>query len=303
MFSSVLEAIGNTPLLRLEKLGRGMPGRVLLKLENRNPGGSIKDRVAAYLLREALRDGSLQPGGTIIEATSGNMGIGLALAARALGVKTILVMPESMSMERRKLMAAFGAELVLTPAALGMKGSVDKAAELARIGKGLLIGQFSNPKTPDAHYLHTGPEILEETEGAVDILVAGVGSGSTIMGTGRYLKEKKPGVKLIALEPLESCVLSGGKAAPHGIQGIGAGFIPDIFKPELMDEILTVPTQKAIETARTLLLTEGVNAGISTGCNVWAALEVARREENAGKTIVTFACDTGERYLSTELFA
>lgn len=303
MFSSVLEAIGNTPLLRLEKLGKGLPGQVLLKLENRNPGGSIKDRVAAYLLREALRDGSLQPGGTIIEATSGNMGIGLALAARALGVKTILVMPESMSMERRKLMAAFGAELVLTPAALGMKGSVDKAAELARIGKGLLIGQFSNPKTPDAHYLHTGPEILEETEGAVDILVAGVGSGSTIMGTGRYLKEKKPGVKLIALEPLESCVLSGGKAAPHGIQGIGAGFIPDIFKPELMDEILTVPTQKAIETARTLLLTEGVNAGISTGCNVWAALEVARREENAGKTIVTFACDTGERYLSTELFA
>ena len=303
MFSSVLEAIGNTPLLRLEKLGKGLPGRVLLKLENRNPGGSIKDRVAAHLLREALRDGSLQPGGTIIEATSGNMGIGLALAARALGVKTILVMPESMSMERRKLMAAFGAELVLTPAALGMKGSVDKAAELAREGRGLLIGQFSNPKTPDAHYLHTGPEIFKETEGAVDILVAGVGSGSTIMGTGRYLKEKKPGVKLIALEPAESCVLSGGKAGPHGIQGIGAGFIPDIFKPELMDEILTVPTQKAIETARTLLLTEGVNAGISTGCNVWAALEVARREENAGKTIVTFACDTGERYLSTELFA
>ena len=303
MFSSVLEAIGNTPLLRLEKLGRGLPGRVLLKLENRNPGGSIKDRVAAHLLREALCDGSLKEGGTIIEATSGNMGIGLALAARALGVKTILVMPESMSMERRKLMAAFGAELVLTPAALGMKGSVDKAAQLAGEGRGLLIGQFSNPKTPDAHYLHTGPEILEETKGAVDILVAGVGSGSTIMGTGRYLKEKKPGVKLIALEPAESCVLSGGKAGPHGIQGIGAGFIPDIFKPELMDEIIIVPTPKAIETARTLLLTEGINAGISTGANVWAALNVAKREESAGKTIVTFACDTGERYLSTELFA
>lgn len=303
MLTSILDAIGITPLLQLKKLSAGLPGTVLLKLENRNPGGSIKDRVAAHLLQEALKDKSLAPGGTIIEATSGNMGIGLALAARALGLKCLLTMPESMSIERRKLLAAFGAELVLTPAAEGMKGAVDRAAALAAEGKGLLIGQFSNPKTPDAHYLHTGPEIFAQTEGRVDMVVAGVGSGSTIMGCGRYLKEKKPSVRLIALEPEESCVISGGKAGPHGIQGIGAGFVPAIFDPSFMDEVLTVSTQTAIETARALLRSEGVNAGITTGANVHAALTLASREDAAGKLIVTFACDTGERYLSTALFA
>ncbi len=303
MLTSILDAIGNTPLLELKNSGKGLPGTVLLKLENRNPGGSIKDRVAAHLLKEALKDGSLEPGGTIIEATSGNMGIGLALAARALGLKCLLTMPESMSIERRKLLAAFGAELVLTPAAEGMKGAVDRAAALAAEGKGLLIGQFANPKTPDAHYLYTGPEIFTQTDGRVDYVVSGVGSGSTIMGCGRYLKEKKPAVRLIAVEPAESCVISGGTPAPHGIQGIGAGFIPAIFDPAFMDEVHTVSTQQAIETARSLLRSEGVNAGITTGANVAVALAIASRKEAEGKLIVTFACDTGERYLSTALFA
>ena len=303
MLSSVLEAIGHTPLLRPARLGKGLPGTVLLKLENRNPGGSIKDRVALHLLRVALAEGTVQPGGTILEATSGNMGIGLALAARALGLRAVLTMPESMSMERRKLMAAFGAEVVLTKAELGMKGAVDKASELAKERDGFLVGQFSNPRTPEAHYIGTGPEILADTGGEVHALVAGVGSGSTLMGTGRFLKERLPQVHLVAVEPAESAVLSGKAPGPHGIQGIGAGFVPEVVDRRFIDEIVCIPTASAIATARTLLAEEGISAGMSTGANVCAALQLAARPDFAGKTIVTFVCDTGERYLSTELFA
>ncbi len=303
MFSSIIDAVGNTPLLRIARLDKGLPGRVFVKLENRNPGGSIKDRVALHLLRAALCDGSVKPGGTVYEATSGNMGIGIALAARALGLKAVLAMPESMSIERRKLMTAYGAELVLTPASQGMKGAVAKANALVEETGGFLVGQFTNPKAPEAHYISTGPEILADTAGQVDILVAGVGSGSSLMGAGRFLKERLAGFRVVAAEPAESPMLSEGRSGTHGIQGIGAGFVPAIVDKSLFDEILTVTTPEAIEASRRLLTTEGVNAGISTGANIVAALRLAAREENRGKTIVTFVCDTGERYLSTALFA
>lgn len=303
MFGNILEAIGNTPVMELGRLAGDCPARVLLKLENRNPGGSIKDRVALHLLRVALHDGSLAPGGTVIEATSGNMGIGLALCARAMGLRALLVMPESMSVERRKLMKAYGAELVLTPAARGMAGAVEEAEALAAAGKGMLVGQFANPKAPEAHYATTGPEILEATGGEVHALVSGVGSGSTLMGAGRFLKERLADVRLVAVEPAESAVLSGKPAGAHGIQGIGAGFVPAIIDRHYVDEVITVNTPTAIETARALLRVEGVNAGITTGANLAAALQLAQRPEFAGRTILTFACDTGERYLSTDLFA
>ncbi|MDO5536944.1 MAG: cysteine synthase A [Desulfovibrionaceae bacterium] len=303
MFASILDGIGATPMLRLDKLAGSLPGSVLVKLESRNPGGSIKDRVAYHLLRAALCDGSVQPGGTVVEGTSGNMGIGIALCARALGLKAVLAMPESMSLERRKLLAGFGAELVLTPAAEGMNGAVAKAEEIVKERGAFLVGQFTNPKAPEAHYVSTGPEILAQTEGQVAAVVAGVGSGSTIMGVGRYLKERVPGVKAVAVEPAESALLSTGKAGPHGIQGIGANFVPAIVDRRYLDAIQPVKTQDAIDTARRLMQIEGISCGISSGANVFAALQLAALPEYAGRNIVTFICDTGERYLSTALYA
>lgn len=301
MLTNLLQAIGNTPLLRLS-LSADLPGTVWLKLENRNPGGSIKDRVAFHLIADALDEGQLEPGGLLVEATSGNMGIGMALVAAVRGLRCVLTMPESMSVERRKLLTALGAELVLTPAAQGMAGAVARAQAIAKERDGLILGQFTNPQAVQAHYRTTGPEIYRDCVGRMDALVAGVGSGSSITGVGRYLKERISGFRVIAVEPAASPVLSGGAAGPHPIQGIGAGFVPSILDRSLLDEIIPMDGQAAIDTAR-LILRHGISVGISTGANVRAALDVAARPEMRGKHIVTFACDTGERYLSTPLFA
>ena len=302
MLTNILQSIGRTPLLRLNALGADLPGTVWLKLENRNPGGSIKDRVAFHVIDKTMEWGDIEAGGTIVEATSGNLGIGIALVAAVRGLHCVLTMPDSMSVERRNLLHALGAELVLTPAAEGMKGAIKVAEPLAEERNGLLFGQFSNPLAVEAHYLTTGPEILADSVGHVDVLVAGVGSGSSITGTGRFLKENIPGFKVMAVEPAESPVLSGGQAGQHGIQGIGANFVPAILDRGLLDEIIQVPTAEAMTTARRLMRLQGVCAGISTGANVLAALSVAARPEMRGKNIVTFACDTGERYMSTPLF-
>lgn len=302
MLTNILQSIGRTPLLRLNALGADLPGTVWLKLENRNPGGSIKDRVAFHVIDKTMEWGDIEAGGTIVEATSGNLGIGIALVAVVRGLHCVLTMPDSMSVERRNLLHALGAELVLTPAAEGMKGAIRVAEALAEERNGLLFGQFSNPLAVEAHYLTTGPEILADSVGHVDVLVAGVGSGSSITGTGRFLKENIPGFKVMAVEPAESPVLSGGQAGQHGIQGIGANFVPAILDRGLLDEIIQVPTAEAMTTARRLMRLQGVCAGISTGVNVLAALSVAARPEMRGKNIVTFACDTGERYMSTPLF-
>ena len=299
MLTNILQSIGRTPLLRLNALGADLPGTVWLKLENRNPGGSIKDRVAFHVIDKTMEWGDIEAGGTIVEATSGNLGIGIALVAAVRGLHCVLTMPDSMSVERRNLLHALGAELVLTPAAEGMKGAIKVAEKLAEERNGLLFGQFSNPLAVEAHYLTTGPEILADSVGHMDVLVAGVGSGSSITGTGRFLKENIPGFKVMAVEPAESPVLSGGQAGQHGIQGIGANFVPSILDRSLLDEIIQVPTAA---TARRLMRLQGVCAGISTGANVLAALSVAARPEMQGKNIVTFACDTGERYMSTPLF-
>ena len=301
MLTNILQSIGRTPLLRLNALGADLPGTVWLKLENRNPGGSIKDRVAFHVIDKTMEWGDIEAGGTIVEATSGNLGIGIALVAAVRGLHCVLTMPDSMSVERRNLLHALGAELVLTPAAKGMKGAIKVAEALAEERNGLLFGQFSNPLAVEAHYLTTGPEILADSVGHVDVLVAGVGSGSSITGTGRFLKENIPGFKVMAVEPAESPVLSGGQAGQHGIQGIGANFVPAILDRGLLDEIIQVPTAEAMTTARRLMRLQGVCAGISTGANVLAALSVAARPEMRGKNIVTFACDTGERYMSTPL--
>ena len=302
MLTNILQSIGRTPLLRLNALGADLPGTVWLKLENRNPGGSIKDRVAFHVIDKTMEWGDIEAGGTIVEATSGNLGIGIALVAAVRGLHCVLTMPDSMSVERRNLLHALGAELVLTPAAEGMKGAIKVAEKLAEERNGLLFGQFSNPLAVEAHYLTTGPEILADSVGHMDVLVAGVGSGSSITGTGRVLKENIPGFKVMAVEPAESPVLSGGQAGQHGIQGIGANFVPSILDRSLLDEIIQVPTAEAMATARRLMRLQGVCAGISTGANVLAALSVAARPEMQGKNIVTFACDTGERYMSTPLF-
>lgn len=302
MLTNILQSIGRTPLLRLNALGADLPGTVWLKLENRNPGGSIKDRVAFHVIDKTMEWGDIEVGGTIVEATSGNLGIGIALVAAVRGLHCVLTMPDSMSVERRNLLHALGAELVLTPAAEGMKGAIKVAEKLAEERNGLLFGQFSNPLAVEAHYLTTGPEILADSVGHMDVLVAGVGSGSSITGTGRFLKENIPGFKVMAVEPAESPVLSGGQAGQHGIQGIGANFVPSILDRSLLDEIIQVPTAEAMATARRLMRLQGVCAGISTGANVLAALSVAARPEMQGKNIVTFACDTGERYMSTPLF-
>ena len=302
MLTNILQSIGRTPLLRLNALGADLPGTVWLKLENRNPGGSIKDRVAFHVIDKTMEWGDIEAGGTIVEATSGNLGIGIALVAAVRGLHCVLTMPDSMSVERRNLLHALGAELVLTPAAEGMKGAIKVAEKLAEERNGLLFGQFSNPLAVEALYLTTGPEILADSVGHMDVLVAGVGSGSSITGTGRFLKENIPGFKVMAVEPAESPVLSGGQAGQHGIQGIGANFVPSILDRSLLDEIIQVPTAEAMATARRLMRLQGVCAGISTGANVLAALSVAARPEMQGKNIVTFACDTGERYMSTPLF-
>lgn len=294
--------VGNTPLLRL---GRYAPGtNVLAKVEAFNPLSSAKDRAALYMIRDAEACGKLKPGGVIIEPTSGNTGVGLAWQAVVLGYRVILTMPETMSLERRKLLAAYGAEIVLTPGELGMQGAIDRANELLKEHPGaMLAGQFDNPANPAAHYASTGPEIWRDTEGRVDLFVAGVGSGGTVTGVGRYLKEQNPAVQIVAAEPAESPVLSGGKAAPHGIQGIGANFVPGNFDRAVVDEILTVTTEESLALAREMARTEGVLVGISSGAALAAAEKLARRPENAGKTIVALLPDTGERYISTALFA
>lgn len=306
LYHDMTEMIGGTPLLALERLGqeRGWQAKVLAKLEYFNPAGSVKDRAALGMIRSAEKEGRLRPGSVIVEPTSGNTGIGLAAIAAVRGYRVILTMPETMSLERRKLLAAYGAEIVLTPGDQGMQGSIDRAKELLReIPGSIIAGQFDNSANPAAHYASTGPEIWRDTEGQVDIFVAGVGSAGTITGVGRYLKEQSPAVQIVAAEPADSPVLSGGKAAPHGIQGIGANFVPGNYDPTVVDRVLTVATEDALALARQMARTEGVLVGISSGAALAAVEQLALLPENAGKTIVTLLPDTGERYLSTELFA
>ena len=305
IFTSAYQLIGSTPLLELQAIERQqkLQARLLVKLESRNPGGSAKDRVALSMIEDAEKKGQLKEGSVIIEPTSGNTGIGLACVAAARGYRTIIVMPDSMSMERRLLMGAYGAELVLTPGALGMQGAIAKAEALAKEIPGSFIpGQFDNPANPEAHYRTTGPEIWQDTDGQVDVFVAGIGTGGTITGTGRYLKEQNPRIRVVAVEPAGSPLLSRGMAGPHGLQGIGANFIPSILDQEILDKIVTVTEQEAYEAGRLLGRREGILAGISSGAALHAAMELAKKDEYAGKTIVALLPDTGERYLSTPMF-
>lgn len=306
IYTSADQLIGNTPLLELTHIEQAfqLKARILAKLEYLNPAGSVKDRIAKAMIDDAERAGRLKPGSVIIEPTSGNTGIGLASVATARGYRLILVMPETMSVERRQLMKAYGAELVLTEGAKGMKGAIAKAEELAaEIPDSFLPGQFVNPSNPKAHRENTGPEIFRDTDGAVDIFIAGVGTGGTITGTGEYLKARKPSVRIIAVEPAASAVLSTGVAGAHKIQGIGAGFIPDVLNTKIYDEIIPVEDKYAFATGNLIGRQEGILVGISSGAAVWAAIEVAKRPENEGKTIVALLPDTGDRYLSTPLFA
>lgn len=306
IYTSVDQLVGKTPLLELTNLERqfGLKARLLAKLEYLNPAGSAKDRVAKYILNDAEEKGILTKDSVIVEPTSGNTGIGLAAIAAARGYRVIIVMPDSMSAERRLLMTAYGAELVLTEGAKGMGGAIAKAEELAKeIPGAFLAGQFVNPANPRAHFETTGPEIWEDTDGAVDFFVAGVGTGGTITGTGSYLKSKKPQVQIVAVEPSDSPVLSQGKAGAHKLQGIGAGFIPEILDTTVYDEVIPVTSEDAFETGRMLGKREGVLVGISSDAALWAAIEVAKRPENEGKTVVVLLPDTGDRYLSTEMYA
>lgn len=306
IYTAVDQLIGHTPLLELVRIetSNKLNARILAKLEYLNPAGSVKDRVARKMLDDAEKSGKLKPGSVIIEPTSGNTGIGLASVAAARGYRIIIVMPETMSMERRVLMKAYGAELVLTEGSKGMKGAIEKAEELAReIPGGFIPGQFVNPANPAAHRETTGPEIWEDTDGEVDVFVAGVGTGGTLSGTGEYLKQKNPNVKIVAVEPAGSPVLSKGTAGPHDLQGIGAGFIPDTLNTNIYDEVIAVTNEDAYESGREIGKKEGVLVGISAGAALWAAKELAKRPENKGKTIVVLLPDTGDRYLSTALFA
>ena len=306
IYTSSDELIGKTPILELTHLEKkyDLKAKILAKLEYFNPAGSVKDRIAKAMIDDAEQSGKLKRGSVIIEPTSGNTGIGLTAVAAARGYRIIIVMPETMSVERRQLMKAYGAELVLTEGAKGMKGAIAKAEELAKeIPNSFIPGQFINPANPKAHYLTTGPEIYEDTDGNVDIFVAGVGTGGTITGVGKYLKSKNPKIRVVAVEPESSAVLSTGVPGAHKIQGIGAGFVPDVLDTKIYDEIIAVSNEDAFETGRLICKNEGVLVGISSGAAVYAALELARRSENEGKTIVVLLPDMGDRYLSTPLFS
>ena len=305
IYSSITELIGKTPLVELSNIEKdlNLNARILAKLEYFNPGGSVKDRVAKNMIEMAEKEGKLKKGSVIIEPTSGNTGIGLSLVAAAKDYKTIIVMPDTMSKERQLLMKAYGAELVLTDGKKGMKGAIEKAEELNKtIENSIIAGQFTNPYNPKSHFDTTGPEIYKDTDGKVDIFISGVGTGGTISGTGEYLKQKNPDIKVIAVEPFGSPILSKGKSGPHNLQGIGAGFIPETLNTDINDEIITVKQEDAYTLSRLATQKEGILVGISSGAALYAATEVAKREENKGKTIVVLLPDTGERYLSTKLF-
>lgn len=305
VFNNITGLIGHTPLVEINRFTEklGLKARILVKLELFNPAGSVKDRIALSMIEDAEKKGLLKPGSVIIEPTSGNTGIGLASIAASKGYRAVFTMPETMSAERRKLLQAYGAEIVLTEGAKGMKGAIAKAEELARQTPGSFIpGQFVNPATPEAHVRTTGPEIWDDTDGKVDIFVAGVGTGGTVTGTGRYLKSKNPAVRVVAVEPAASPVLTQGKAGPHAIQGIGAGFVPEVLDTKIYDEVIDVTNEDALATGREIARKEGFLVGISSGAALFAAVELARRPENAGKLIVALLPDNGDRYLSTKLF-
>lgn len=304
IYENIAEAVGKTPLVKLNRLTDGIDATVLGKLEFYNPAGSVKDRIGVAIIDAAEKAGALHPGGTIVEGTSGNTGIALAMVGAARGYKVILTMPETMSKERRVLLRAFGAEIVLTPGPDGMRGAVEKAQEIvATTENAIWAKQFANEANPAIHRATTAEEIWADTDGGVDIFVAGVGTGGTITGVGQVLKQRKPGVQVIAVEPLDSPILNGGKPGPHKIQGIGANFVPEILDTTVYDEVVDVAFDDAIDVAKKLASQEGILAGVSSGAIVWAALEVAKRPENAGKTVVAVICDTGERYISTPLWA
>lgn len=303
IYNSITELIGRTPLLRLNRVAEGVDGRVLVKMESMNPLSSVKDRIGLSMIEDAERRGLIDKSTVIVEPTSGNTGIALAFVAASRGYRLILTMPETMSVERRSLLKALGADIVLTPGSEGMKGAIAKAQEILESSPSAFMPQqFENPANPEIHRQTTAEEIWEDTDGEVDFLVAGVGTGGSLTGIGEVLKERKSDVTVIAVEPVESPVLSGGAPGPHKIQGIGAGFVPSVLNTGIIDEIIKVDASDAFQTSRLMAKKEGILAGISAGANVWAALQVARRPENSGKTIVTILCDTGERYLSTKLF-
>jgi cysteine synthase A len=305
IYQDVTETVGNTPLIRLNRLGKGLPARIAVKHEGYNPYDSVKDRIGAAMIDDAIEKGQLRPGMVIVEPTSGNTGIGLAYVAATRGYRCIFTMPDTMTLERRNLLRALGTRVVLTEGAKGMKAAIARAEEiLGRLGeRGWMPRQFDNPANPDIHYRTTGPEIWTDTDGLVDIFVAGVGTGGTITGAGRYLRERKPDIRIVAVEPAESPVLSGGQPSPHRQQGIGAGFIPGNLDTRIYDEVVRVSNEDAIATARRLAREEAIFAGISSGSITWAALQVASRPENAGKLIISIICDFGERYLSNPVYA